>query len=526
VLLLVLVGAPLLGSVLQRVVAHTMPASKYRQALHTLLPSFGGGSSFLAAWLLLIQTDWQVVVGGWSPVSLTGLPLALASFAPACGLIITWVAVYLSNLVLVAPAGRSLSPAGYALFTAALLLVAFANNFITLLVGLGLVDLLMFCYRLLRGEMGDDARAFWLGLIFNSTAVLLLVMLAAVHASAGGSLHLPIMRISSSVAPVLALVAALRLGLIPFHLPINAQVGPMFIADALGVFLLLMRLPQLGVVALPAWFYALVVVSALLCLLLRDPGAPHRFVNTASAYLVALSAVLAVPGAVAASASAWVLGITLLDPSVPGPARPRWLTSVLRLMGAACLIGLPFTVGFVGYAGILPLWINQGVAGWLLGIGWVAATAVLVDALIGQISAPSPDSSAASLWRWVASRLILLAPVLISSIAPALIGAGTWGELLDRGGIADGMLRLAPALLFGVSLRRLQARWPAGWSSLRARVSPALSLSWAHDLMAGAMQRMRRPFQSVFTLLEGDGILSWAAIVALVLILLSRTEGP
>ena len=500
-----------------------MRISPNHQALRALALPVGAGLAFAAGWLLMSEANWQIVVGGWSPVSLTSSPLALTGFPSANGLLIAWVAAYSAHLLSDSPAGQRLPPSGYALFTAALLLVAFASNLITLLVGLGLVDLLTFYYLLRRGR-AEDMRAALLSLALRSLAVLALAMISAIHAANGGSLHLPIAQLWSSTAPVLALAAALRLGFAPFCLPASAPGGLIPIAGALSAFFMLMHLPRFGITALPSWFYALAIVSALLHLLLRDPLTPHRSVAAASAYLAALSVALAAPSTVAAAASAWLLGITLVDPSTPGPTAPRWAGLATRFLGAACLVGLPLSVGFIGQAGLLTLWIRQNAAGWLLAVGWLAGLAILVDALIALVAASSVPSAALP-WRWWMSRVVLFIPAVLFGVFPALLGAGTWAELLARHELVDWLFWL-PAVALGVLLWQIRARWTSRWSTLRTYAAPALSLGWLHALLAGTMRRASRPFQLVFAVLEGDGVLVWAAIVALVLILLMRAGGP
>ena len=54
----------------------------------------------------------------------------------------------------------------------------------------------------------------------------------------------------------------------------------------------------------------------------------------------------------------------------------------------------------------------------------------------------------------------------------------------------------------------------------------ALSLDWLVSLFAGAIRRLRAPFTPIFDILEGDGALVWAAIIALLAILVSRPGGP
>jgi hypothetical protein len=520
VLLLALAGAPALGSALRSAAARISP--NY-QALRALALPIGAGLAFAAGWLLMTEADWQIVVGGWLPVSLTGSPLALAGFPPAHGLLIAWIAAYAAHLLSDPPTSQRLHPSGYAFFTAALLLVAFAGNLITLLVGLGLVDLFTLYYLLRRGRAGEMGAAL-LGLALKSLAVLALAMVGAVHAANGGSLHLPVARLLPSTAPILALAAALRLGVAPFRLPVSAPVGFIPITDALSAFFMLMHLPRFGITALPSWFYILTIISALLHLLLRDPRMPHRSVVIAGAHLAALSIALAAPGAVAAAASAWLLGITLIDPSTPELVAPRWAGLATRLLGAACLVGLPLSVGFVGQAGLLSLWTGQNAMGWLLAASWIVTLAVLVDALIDLVAAPS-GPSAAPPWRWWMSRAVLLIPVALFSLLPTLLGAGTWGELLARRTLADGLPWLL-AIALGIPLWWIRTRRPASWSALRTYVAPALGLDWLHALLTGTMRRASRPFQLVFTVLEGDGVLAWAAIIALVLILLARAGGP
>jgi hypothetical protein len=514
VLLTALIGAPLLGSALQA------RASPSQQMLRALALPIGAGVAFAAAWLLLAQPEWQLVVGGWSPVSLTGLPLAIASFQPAHGLLVAWVAVYSAHLLMDGPANSR--PADYALLTLALLMAAFADNFITLLVGLGLVDLSTLYHRLRRGR-SEDMRTAWLGLALNSVGVLSLAMLGAVHAAGGGSLHLSLMQLSPSASPILALAAAPRLGFVPFRLPDKVESGLFAQAGMLSAFFLLMRLPQL---TLPAWFYGLGIVSALLCLLLRDPRAPHPAIAAAGAHLAALSAALATPGAIAAAASAWLLSVALLNLASPRAAAPRRDDLILRLLGAACLVGFPFTVGFAGQAGLFSLWAAQEATHWLLTFGWVVAMASLADALFALFAAPPPSPATCAPCQWWMSRLSLLIPVAVFSAFPTLLGAGGWDALLNRSGLpVDVLLRLT-ALSFGALLWQLRRRWPARWSAWYERVAPVLNLAWLHELLAGVMRRLHRPCQSVFAILESDSILAWAVLIALVLILLARAGGP
>lgn len=539
VLLIALTASPLLGILLAAAFAQP-PCQTARLALPTRLPVIAGaGAALIAAWMLLGQTDWETVVGNWSPVSFTGLPLAMAGFAPSAGIIIAWTTLhFLHSLQLPNAAHPESHPAAPALLVASLTLVAFANNLVTLLVGLGLTDLLTAYWALRRR---DNERNALIGLMLSGLSVALLTLVVAVHISAGNSPHLPLVRLDTSAATTLALAIALRLNFAPFRASPDVWGDLRTVSGAVGGLLALTRLPTLGITRLPEWFYGLALASALLTLLIAllraDALAPA--VATVGAYLAGASAVLATPGATASATIAWLVGAALIGQPQFADA-PLWAKRVrraARAAGALCLIGAPLTAGFVGQAGVVATWTERGAGGWLFALAWGAVFAVMTYVLL-KIVVSSADEQAQmvrfaaqpprpSVWvaREAIGGLIALAPILTFGIAPALLTAGSLADALARNSAA-GWASWSIAIIAGALLWRLEPRWRPAIRSTSDRAIDALELGWFYSLLSGAAARLRHPFGQVFALLESDGMLLWALIAVLLAVLIARPGGP
>lgn len=543
VLLIALMASPLLGILFATMLAQTAHLPASWKSLVWLPTAAGAGVALTAAWLLRGQPAWEAIVGNWSPVSFTGLPLTVASFAPCAGILIAWVTFYfLSSLK---PPNTALSerhPTASALIISSLSLVAFANNLVTLLVGLGLTDLLTI-YLALRHRTGE--RDALIRLTLNGFSVALLTLVIAMHAAGGNSLHLPLAYLDASTAPALALAVALRLNFVPFRTSPSAWGDLRMAAGAVGGLLVLARLPALGVTRLPEWLHALALISALLTLIIAVLQAADRenalvpAITTASAYLASASAVLATPGVTAAATVAWLVGATLVGQNKAGDTLlwGRHIQHVSRIAGALCLIGLPLTVGFIGQAGVVATWTARGAGGWLFALAWVVAFALMVYVLLRIVSDSSDDRAqqirlvldrnraGALIAREALATIAALAPMLIFGVAPTLLTAGSLSDALGRNGVA-GWLGWIIAVAAGVLLWRLEPHWRPAIRLIGDRVIGALDPSWFYSLLGGAVARLRSPFGRVFTLLESDGALLWVIIVALLIVLISRPGGP
>ncbi|BCX02795.1 MAG: hypothetical protein KatS3mg053_0733 [Candidatus Roseilinea sp.] len=538
-----LMASPLLGILLATIFAQAarMPASL--RSLAWLPAAVGAGVALIAAWLLRGLPDWEAIVGDWSPVSFTGLPLAIAGFAPSAGILIAWATLYFLDslrLLVVSPSERHLTASAFII--ASLALVAFANNLVTLLIGLGLTDLLTAYLALQRREGERDAL---IRLVLNGFSIALLTLVVAMHAAGGNSLHFPLVRLDSSTAPALALAIALRLNLAPFRTSPSVWGDLRTTAGAVGGLLVLVRLPALGITRLPEWFYMLALVSALLTLMIAVLRAEEHvdalgpFAVTAGAYLASTGAVLAIPGVTSAAAIAWLVGAALIGWPKTGdaPLPIERARLALRVVGALCLVGLPLTVGFVGQAGILATWAERGGDGWAFVLGWGVVLAVMTHILLkitlgaigvrAQQTAQTADGARIGFaWaREAAGGLATLAPILVFGIAPSLLTAEAFADVLGRNGLV-GWAGWAIAICAGAALWRLEPRWQPALHHIRDHAISTLDLGWFYSLLGGAVARLRSPFGRVFTLLESDGALLWAIIVVLLIVLIARPGGP
>ncbi|MCS7056151.1 MAG: hypothetical protein NZM18_08300 [Thermoflexales bacterium] len=542
-LLTALMALPLTGSLLTIIFVRIPRAPARLRSLAGLPTVIGAAIALIAAWLLRGQSDWEAVIGGWSPISFTGLPLAMADFAPAAGIIIAWVTVYFLNGLesLAASPDERDSVAG-ALCVASLTLVAFANNFVALLVGLGLTDLCT-AYAALRQQ--GSGRAAMIQLMLNGVSITALIFVAVIHAAGGNSLHRPLVRLGDSTAPLMALAVALRLNVVPFRALPSAWSDPQNSAGAVSGLLVLTRLPGLGITGLPGWFYALALVGGLLTLIIAALQAEARkdalvpAAVTAGAYLAGASAILNMPGVTAAATIAWLIGTALIGR--PGPVdAPPWVKSVRRAMrgvGALCLIGLPPMVGLVGHAGVITAWTARGTDGWPFALAWIVCLVLMVYALLTIVFSSTGEAVhdvrpaqerhhlSAQLAREAIGGLSAGVPVLLFGVAPALLTAGSLAEVLGRHG-ALGWAGWAVAVAAGALLWRLESRWRPAIGPIREWTTRALDLSWFYSLLDGAIGRLRYPFSRAFDLLESDGTLLWAIIAVLLIVLISRPGGP
>lgn len=539
-------ASPMVGILIAALLAQS-PRTPQALRTYAWLPiAAGAGIALLAAWALLGQR-WEAVIGNWAPVSFTGMPLSLAGFAPTLAILIAWLAVYFRDCLNLPGADLfTQHPTASALTVASLAIVALGNNLITVLVGLGLTDLLT-AYLVLRRQ--TDERSMLTHFVLHGLSIALLLLVMAIHYAAGNSLYLPLMQLSPSTGPALALAMALRLGFAPFRTSADYLGDLRTSASAVAGLLVLTRLPALGITRLPDWFYALAVLSAVLTLILGLLKAGHAsdallpFVVTAGLYLAATSTAVAIPGVTAAAAIAWLLAGALLAGALLGragndqSALDRRIRQVTPALGALGLIGLPPTAGFIGQSGVLAVWAALGPIGAALIAGWIIALAALCYGLLRVVSDATPRVRQARLlpeaaaWsspailRYGIGGLALVAPLILFGVAPALLEAGTLAEAVARHTLVGWGMWLV-ALAIGALAWHTEARWHPTAQRLAHPLTNLLDLSWLYSLLGGAAARLRSPFNQVFTFLESDGALLWAIIIVLLIVLASRPGGP
>jgi hypothetical protein len=531
-------------SVALSVLLHRFP----KLNLFSPLPAvIAAGLAWLAAWVLRGQ-DFEGVIGGWTPVSLTASPIILASFTPGAALIIAWAGLF--ALRLLRQQDEAVQGFGYgghderlldALMLAGLVFAAFANSATALLLGLGLVDGVSFVAALLSPAR---SRTVALRLLLNGASLVLLTAMFALHLSQGnlapsGSAYFPLMHIGSYLQPFADTSLFLRCAVAPLTTP-SHESSPHWQASSCATLLLMAHLPGLGLGAPAAWLIALIVFSgalaAGLACLADSPSRALPMLNLAAFYGAAASIATGQSSAIAAAGMAWLLGHPLLQTSLNQPAPFHRMAQAARLAGAAAWAGLPLVVGFVGQAGIVATLAQQGVLGWLGLVGWVIGLALLAATALRIALAPMPTQLAFGLemnpsgWNWrtalaFAPLLVLMASLLIFGLFPQLLGATGLNQPVARNGVL-GWVSWLLAVVAGVAVWWYEDRWQPRLEPWRNTLENALSLKWLRDVWSGAMDRLAQPFRILFPFLESDGVLLWAIILVLLAVLVTRPGGP
>ena len=518
-------ASPIIGILVSILLSYSLSASRPAplQAWAWLPITVGAAIALIAAWLLRGQA-FEDVIANWSPVSFTGVPLVLASAPVPMLVLVAWLTVYLiEGLALPEHDVFDSHPSASALLIPALAVVVFANNLITLLVGLGLVDLFS-AYLALRRQTGERQALSALALNSLSSAGVLITV--AVQYASGDSLSLPLAQLPAVLTPVIAVALVLRLRLIPVRAMLMSLSDLSNVASVVAGLIVLTRLPTFGLAQLPPWFFALAAVCALLALLvsiLRGEGNDNRSaaVIGGSLYLAIGSAVVGEPVVTAAAASAWLLGCAVVTfVTFTSQARTNPVLLVTRTIGAACLLGVPATVGFIGQAGVIAASVK------LPGFGAIALLVrVIALALLGYVLAREVlEPDATNISSRTGSRMLL--GVVVAALT--IIGMGLMlgiGDAVTRNGLL-GWLAWLLSLVGAAALWRFRPLWRRIVALPRATLASALSFDWLSELAYGAVARLQAPLPRVFSVLESDGALVWAMIIVLLLVLISRPGGP
>jgi hypothetical protein len=539
-LLIALIALPFAGALLAFIVAQVPRVAGYAP----LLQSGAMFITLLIAWIMR-PAQFETVLGDWSPVSFTGTPLIIASNPEGMAIVIAVAAVMtLARLVhnrTTQPRQGAPSQALIAaLLFGALVLTALAHSLVTLLVGIGLVDLFVAIHGVLHsrspGRVLRDA-------LFHLTSLAFLIVAAALYDASGNSLYLPLAHIPERLLPFIMAALALRFSLLPLRAASDLQYegGWTDKASVIASLLLIARLPQLEAPELRAWFYGLALLTALSTLIIGSLTRNRASLQTsveAGALAVALTAAVDwQAGIIVVATMAWLLGTTLVSQTASAyPTAARRIVQIARYIGAACLIGAPLTAGFIGRAGVAVLWSGRGLGGAVLIVGFALTQLLLTFCTLRLVlwrevwrevpDAPSADEPPAISGYVAAVVLIMLSlHVVLFGISPSLAGAPSLGEQLGRNGFIGWIVWLFPTLL-GFAAWWYEARWVDYIVLARDSLVSLIGLTWWQYILGGALNRIARPLGSIFVFLESDGALLWAVIVILVVVLVSRPGGP
>ncbi len=537
----------ILGAVTTPIAAKFRPPRE-RDALALLM----AGGAFVSTLFLAYQPASHGVISPWHSLTLFGsqLPYTTEGLAAPFALLMSLICL---AIVLSLSKWRretddndesSLYPAVFVVSAAGLSFI-YSANLITLYLSWAFLDLsLLFLVVSQRRNQAASGAQGW-ALLMSSLAGLSLVAAALLLYGQG---------LSPVFVPSLLLVAALvRASFYPLHFwmltgaemepPASALLQAISIATGLS---LLARLQEFSLQGL-LYQSQLVTISSLVLLATalsawaeQDRRKAISCIAISQVALAVLS--VAVAGPQAKSSLLWLaislpLCLSLLDLWPPEPEKVGryglWLRALTGL-AIASLMGLPFTMGFVGRAALYRSLFALGQP-YLWGLSMVA-DAVLFAVLFrigADLLSDLSNKTTSSEWATWAPHLagvsILAAPLVLLGIHPPLasflaadMALPTVAELIGRADIALWAVLLLP-LVGGYLLHRGQkatlARFAAFWKGLGA----LLGLDWLYRWLWKIGWSIGVVLRGLAQVTEGEGYLGWTLLLAFVaFLLLSR----
>ncbi len=502
--------------------------------------------ALLALLLMAVALPARGSLSAWQPASLFGDGLRLEVDALGWLFALGAVATTASALVtgLARPGGRRVGTRiSMLLLTAAALISFFSGNLLTRIIAWALLDLIYFLALLFLAEgEGLEPQAV-LNLAFNSAGTLAAVGAAVLinRAGPGFSLHEAAQTPQSTL--LITLAAVFRLGLFPLHLGLPTDIH---IRQGLNSLLRLLpaavaletitRLAVFGIVEpvrpwLTVFGLAAALVGAAQLWNVGDARQGLPYVIIAQSGVALLGALWAGPHAaltVAATTLALLLGGALVYLANGHDLQHPWI-SILPLAGAAGLIGVPATVGFVGVGHLYGELMAGGGWAWLVLAGVVVAQALLAAGLLYTVFwLGTPLENRPAVVATYFGGLSLPAILLVVSGVLA-------GSLSGILGITDvGPLGFSPSQVGGVVLVALTA--VAGFllwrfeGVVRARLAPVggtalvplARLDWLYRLVWSVIHALGTLVNNVAGVLEGEGAVLWALVAGAAVWLLLR----
>jgi hypothetical protein len=209
-------------------------------------------------------------------------------------------------------------------------------------------------------------------------------------------------------------------------------------------------------------------------------------------------------------------------------ARP-WL-SALPGVGAVTLLGLPFTVGFLGLNTLYSALLASGHwALWLMLAGIVVAEALMTGGLLRAVFSPGEpvEGGRAGLSGYGLGlggmALFAIAGGLLTERIGAALGEPVAG-FLGLAGSDDWVALLITGLVVagGLALWRFEQTAHSRSEVAAAAIAAALRPDWLYRLAWSAIRLLDRLMFNVAAVLEGDGALLWALAVAVAVALVFR----
>jgi formate hydrogenlyase subunit 3/multisubunit Na+/H+ antiporter MnhD subunit len=209
--------------------------------------------------------------------------------------------------------------------------------------------------------------------------------------------------------------------------------------------------------------------------------------------------------------------------------RRPWLT-LLAGVGAGAIAGFPLTIGFTGLNILISALIKSGHwALWLALAGILAAHAFMVGGLLRIVFWPGDpvEGGSVGLVGYLSGLGALAAFAVLAGLLIGLVGQtlgapinGILGLAGQSSWVALGLTALAGVAGFG--LWRFEQATRARTGSAASLIVTLLRLDWLYRLAWNGIRLVDRLMYNVAGVLEGEGALLWALVVALAVILLFR----
>lgn len=412
------------------------------------------------------------------------------------------------------------------------LLAVLANSSLTFILAWTLIDLVEIIV-LVRIHPNDELPVQTIAVFGSRFAGTVLVLLAMVLGYQNGSAMI-LSQASGTSLTLLVFGAALRLGIVPLHLPYTMDVNlrrslgsALRLVPPLAAFVFIARLPIISAVG--GWL-AVVLVFAVLGTLFGSirwffsknelSGRPYWLMAFSSLALIGLL-----------NGKPEVAGYLGLIMTVLGcwnflqSIEFHWL-KFLTPVAVLAIIGLPFTPGAT-----LLIALTQGAANTVFFFVWIGL-AFLSAGLVKFSVLQAQEHQTVESWQ----RLFYIIGMVFFLLVPWMIEAWYISEWVTFAGLFSG---LATAILLGIVLvlsynKKLKTlildRVPRPYFDLTEKIGSILQkffqFDWFYRFIGFFVTLLERMLNSINAILEGEGGILWALVFLVLLVsLISRVKG-
>lgn len=495
------------------------------------------GLALIALLALGGQLPAEAIVSFWQPLALSGIPvsLRLEGMTWLYALALTGLSVAALLTGLSRPGGRRTASRGFILLLLAAGLAAVSSsNLLTLCLSWTFLDVMFLGAVALTEDRERVSEHTTFALAANGLATLLVWIVALLGMRDGASQYLHLFSFSVAQTTLLAIAGVVRLGLYPLHLwlPAEFDLRPglsslLHLAPATAGLSLLSQLVLGARGDLPLHnplTYAAgtaLLVGAVLAWGQDEPGRALSFIVLAQTGLVVLGGTW---GGEAAALALVAQGLVLLLSTGVlflgqgyDPHRRIW--SLPGVIAGAALMGMPFTLGFVGRSALYAAFWSAGA--WVLlvlsGVGQALLLAAVLRLLLRPVTGPLPPSPIVQ-GLGAVGLAGLAVPLVVFGLAPERL-AGLLG--VTPPSLMQGLAQMPVAgwvtwglgLGLGVALWRRDAQVREARAQLQPLLVALFSLRWLYRAAAALVEGVSRGVRGLALLLEGEGALLWVLVV-------------